>query len=148
MTNTPDPAQLDPQTPPGGGQAGDALAQLEALLQKTRANKGGSPTDMGAAGAPGGDKPTEPSQEEVLAQAEALARAEAEKEAAFEAQMAQAEMERKAALEAQQQQMLELAQTPQYQARITQHQNEEKEHEAAKAVNDGHQIIQVTTQKL
>lgn len=143
MTNTPNSAQDDTAAQPGAGQGGDALAQLEALLQKTRANKGQADGDS-----MGGGMPSQPSQEDIQAQAEALARVEAEKIAAFEAQMAQAEVERKQALEEQQKQMAELSETPQYQARVEQQEHEEKQHQEEKSEHDGHQIIQITTKKL
>ena len=138
MTNT--PTAQDDTTPATSGQRGDALAQLEALLQKTKAGKAG--------GGLGGGIPGQPSPEELQAQAEAIARAEAEKQAAFEAQQAQAELERQRALAEQQQKMAELAQTPQYQARVEQTHHEEEKKQEEEAAHDGHAILQITTKKL
>jgi hypothetical protein len=142
MTNTPN-TQDDTTQQPGAGQ-GDALAQLEALLQKTRANKGAG---GGAAGMPSGGQ-GQPSLEEMQAQAEAVARAEAEKEALFAAQQARSELERQEALAAQQQKMQELAKTPQYIARVEQTMHEQEQKQEEQAAHDGHQILQITTKKL
>lgn len=138
MTNTPT-GQDDSTQQPAASQGGDALAQLEVLLQKTRAAKGQGLPGQASQG---------PTAEDMQAQAEALAKAEVEKQAAFEAQMAQAEVERQRALVEQQQKMAELAQTPQYQARIEQTKHEEEKKNEEQAVHDGHEILQITTKKL
>jgi hypothetical protein len=120
----------------------DALAQLEALLQKTRANKGQSP-DGGA-----GREPMGPSPEEIAAQAQALAQAEADKQVAFDAQMAASEEKRQQELAEQQEKMLELEGTPQYQARQQQNQAIEEQRAEEQAAHDGFEIKQVQTQKI
>jgi hypothetical protein len=126
----------------GGAPNSDALAQLEALLQKTRANKGQSP-DGGA-----GREPMGPSPEEIAAQAQALAQAEADKQAAFDAQMAASEEKRQQELAEQQEKMLELAGTPQYQARQQQNQAVEEQRAEEEAAHDGFEIKQVQTKKI
>lgn len=129
--------------PPPSGQGSDALSQLEALLQKTKASKGqGQAPQQGIAPVPGGLLP------DVQAEAERMAREQAEKEAALQEQLAQAEIERQRALEEQQQKMGELANTPQYQARVQQTEAQQEKVALEKAEHDGHEIRQVTTTKL
>lgn len=128
--------------PPSGGQQDDALSQLEALLQKTKANKGQGGQAVGA--------PPDPGMSEAAAYAEAekLAIEQAAQEEQFKAEQAQAEAARLQALEAQKAQMKNLEETPQYQARV--HQDEEASKKAAenKAANEGLEILQVTTTKI
>jgi hypothetical protein len=137
--------------PPAQGQGGsDALAQLEALLQKTKASKGQAPSsglgglggDDLVGGLSGGVNP------DIEAEAEKLAREQAEKEEQFRIRMEESEAERQRALAEQQSKMAELSNTPQYQARVQQTEEAHQHDEEQKAAIDGHEIRQVTTTKL
>lgn len=133
--------------PPGQGQGDDALAQLEALLQKTKASKGQTPSG-GLGGLGGGDLAGGQVGPDIEAEAEKLAREQAEKEEQFRIRMEESEAERQRALAEQQSKMAELATTPQYQARIQQTEEAHQHDEEQKAAVDGHEIRQVTTTKL
>ena len=117
--------------------ATDPLAQLEALLQKSKAAKAGAGPDSGA---------LEAEQAEKYAQAQALAAEQAAKEAELQAQMEAAEQARKQALQEQQEKMVELETTPQYQARVQQAQAAEEEKATEMTIHDDHQIEQITVQ--
>lgn len=135
------------QDPAGG----DALAQLEALLNKAKTSRGqaGDASLAGGTGvpAPGGVDGVPAPDPEAAAQAAAAAAKEVEA-VAMQAQIDESEAIRMQALEEQKAAMSQLADTPQYQARVQQEEKVKEEHAAESAVHDGHEIIQITETKL
>lgn len=128
------------QLPPSAPQpSDDPLANLEDLLQKAKAKRAGnSPVDGALVEAAAG-----PSPEEI--QAQQLA----EQQAQLALQEEQGEILRKEQLAAQRQKMAEeLQNTPQYQARKEQDQEESEKADAAKAAHQGHIIHQVGETKI